>query len=133
MKRCSRFLVFVWNFHYKSMTYSYGLIFIENIHDKSKTSLILVKIREKTAVENATDNLDLQHTSSSNRLHLKLLQRYSLDLSHGLPTRPFSLAYRICFSLSYRLSAVDWSFKRTVYFFIHSLIVLRRIEVKMPA
>ena len=51
--------------------------------------------------------LHLKQTSSSSLFHYRLLHGYSLDWSHGLPAGPFSLAYRICFSFSSRLSAVD--------------------------
>jgi len=46
-----------------------------------------------------------KNTSSSSLFHRRLHHRYSSDWSHRLPTVPFSLAYRICFS--FRLSAAE--------------------------
>jgi len=51
--------------------------------------------------------LDLKHTTSSSFFHHRLLHRYSLDWSHGLTAGPFSLAHRVCFSFTSRLSAVS--------------------------
>jgi len=43
--------------------------------------------------------LDLKHTSSSSFFLHRLLYKYSLDWSHGLLAKPFSLAYWFCLVL----------------------------------